>query len=30
MLQGRAVGEISLMHTVASQTVSAWEHRQDD
>jgi hypothetical protein len=30
MLQGRALEEISLMHTVASQTVSAWEHRQDD
>jgi hypothetical protein len=29
MLQGRPLGEISLMHTVASQTVLAWEHRQD-
>jgi hypothetical protein len=30
MLQGRALGEVSLMHTVASQTLSAWERRQDD
>jgi len=30
MAQGRALQEISLMHTVAAQTVSAWEHRQDD
>jgi hypothetical protein len=29
MLQGRPLGEISLMHTVVSQTVLAWEHRQD-
>jgi hypothetical protein len=29
MVQGRALQEISLMHTVAAQTVSAWEHRQD-
>ena len=29
MVQGRALQEISLMHTVAAQTVAAWEHRQD-
>jgi hypothetical protein len=29
MIQGRALQEISLMHTVAAQTVAAWEHRQD-
>jgi hypothetical protein len=29
MVQSRALQEISLMHTVAAQTVSAWEHRQD-
>jgi hypothetical protein len=29
MLQGRVLQEISLMHTVAAQTVAAWEHRQD-
>jgi hypothetical protein len=27
--QGRALKEIPLMYTVASQTVSAWEHRLD-
>jgi hypothetical protein len=30
LLQGRPVREISLMYTVAAQTVEAWEHRQDD
>ena len=29
MVQGRALREISLMYTVAAQTVAAWEHRQD-
>jgi hypothetical protein len=29
MVQGRALKEIPLMYKVASQTVSAWEHRQD-
>jgi hypothetical protein len=29
MVQGRALQEISLMRTVAAQTVAAWEHRQD-
>ena len=29
MAQGRALKEIPLMYKVASQTVSAWEHRQD-
>jgi hypothetical protein len=29
MAQGRALKEIPLMYEVASQTVSAWEHRQD-
>jgi hypothetical protein len=29
MAQGRALKEIPLMYKVASQTVSAWEHRLD-
>jgi hypothetical protein len=29
MVQGRVLKEIPLMYKVASQTVSAWEHRQD-
>jgi hypothetical protein len=29
MAQGRALKEIPLIYEVASQTVSAWEHRQD-
>jgi hypothetical protein len=29
MAQGRALKEIPLMYKVASQTVSAWQHRQD-
>jgi hypothetical protein len=29
MAQGRALKEIPLMYKVASQTVLAWEHRQD-
>ena len=29
LVQGRALKEIRLMYKVASQTVSAWQHRQD-
>jgi hypothetical protein len=29
MLQGRALAEISLMHTVAEQTVWGWEQRKN-
>jgi hypothetical protein len=29
LVQGRALKEIPLMYKVASQTVSAWQHRQD-
>jgi hypothetical protein len=30
MVQGRALKKIPLMYTVASQTVSAWQHRQHE
>jgi hypothetical protein len=29
LIQGRALKEIPLMYNMASQTVSAWEHRLD-